>query len=34
MKVVARGSTVRYRAIARYEGLRVHSRVVRVNVSG
>jgi hypothetical protein len=34
VRVVARGSTVRYRAVARYEGLRVRSRVVRVNVSG
>jgi polysaccharide biosynthesis protein PslG len=30
--VVARGSTVRYRAVARYEGLRVRSHVVRVNI--
>ena len=34
VSVVARGSAVRYRAVARYEGLRVRSRVVRVNVSG
>ena len=32
VRVVARGSTVRYRAVARYEGLRVRSRVVRVLV--
>jgi polysaccharide biosynthesis protein PslG len=32
VQVVARGSTVRYRAVARYEGLRVRSRVVRVTV--
>jgi hypothetical protein len=32
--VVARGSAVRYRAVARYDGVRVRSRVVRVNVSG
>ena len=30
--VVARGSSVRYRAVARYDGLRVRSRVVRVTV--
>ena len=32
VRVVARGSTVHYRAVARYEGLRVRSRVVRVSV--
>jgi hypothetical protein len=32
VRVVARGSTVRYRAVARYEGLRVRSGVVRVSV--
>ncbi|HET6695732.1 MAG TPA: cellulase family glycosylhydrolase [Gaiellaceae bacterium] len=32
--VVARGSSVRYRAVARYEGLRVRSSVVRVVVRG
>jgi hypothetical protein len=34
VRVVARGGTVRYRAVARYEGLRVRSRVVRVSVRG
>jgi polysaccharide biosynthesis protein PslG len=32
--VVARGSSVRYRAVARYEGLRVRSQVVRVSARG
>jgi polysaccharide biosynthesis protein PslG len=31
-RVVARGGSVRYRAVARYDGLRVRSRVVRVTV--
>jgi hypothetical protein len=32
VRVLARGGTVRYRAVARYEGVRVRSRVVRVVV--
>jgi Glycosyl hydrolase catalytic core len=31
-RVLARGSSVRYRAVARYDGLRVRSRVVRVTI--